>query len=192
MRAWLSDQIWEKLEKQIKELSTTQVRRHICFGIAKVLNEGNLHTEPLNHVVSPHHTWRVSNSDAFNLTRESMLAVVYAAEVTAFAKDLAEINKNPIPVLAIFPNDDRLNDWRSELATTHQQELGRLVTPRVVSVGSREHEFLLRYSFRDEEDGFPAGEVRERGREQRREYKGEWIKSLNSWLLCPIIGVAHA
>lgn len=180
-RAWLSDQIWERLDRQIREFNNSEVRKHICLGISKVLNEGNVVSQTINRISSAYISWKVSDTDPFNLTREGKLVVLYAVDSSSLIQDLSEINKNPMPVLVVFPSEDRLRDWRSEVVTTHRQELSRLVLPRVVNPGSREHDFLLRYSYRDEENGFPSNEVRDRGREQRREYEREWQKEMKGW-----------
>jgi hypothetical protein len=181
-RAWLSDQTWEKLDRQIKELNNTQVRQRICLGTAKVLNDSIQHYMNSREMSTTRISWKVGENDELHLTKEGKVSVIYASDTSSLIQDLTELNKNPVPVLVIFPNEERLKDWRAELALTRRQELDRLVIARVISAGSREHEFLLRYSYRDEDDGFQASEVRDRGKDLRREYEREWNNARKGWL----------
>jgi hypothetical protein len=184
VRTWLSDQTWELLDRKIKELNTTQVRQRICRGIAKVLIEsGRITLQSLSQVKNPSTAWKLSDSDPFSLTREGRLGVIYAVDTNTLIRDLSEINKKPFPVLVIFPSEERLKDLQETLAAMHRHELSRIIIPRIVSTGSREHEFLIRYSYRDENDGYQASEVRENGREHRREYEREWQNAQESWLV---------
>lgn len=179
---WLSDQRWEDLEKKIKELSITHRRQRICQGVAKTLYDTMPRTRKVKGVKNPYVALKLSEGDNLSVTRASALVILYAPDVSTAIGDLSTINKSlRAPVLLILPNDSQLHQWPRELAATHNQHLGVLAVPRVIDVAGREHEFLLRYAYRDEDDGFPASDVRDRGREQRREYEREWRRAIEDW-----------
>jgi len=180
--AWLSDQQWEDLGKQIKDLSTNQVRQQVCLGTAKTLFDILPMSQKTSGIKAPHVALKLSESDNLNLTKDNTLIILYAHDASTAISDLAEVNRTVRgPVLLIFPNDDELRKWQQELATTHNQHLAVLAIPRVVDVGGREHDFVLHYAYRDEKLGFPAGDVRERGSQQRREYEKEWKRAIDVW-----------
>lgn len=182
VRAWLSDLQWENLEKMIKDLSTTEARLKVCQGISKVLFDSPPRSQTLRGVSSPYLCLKLSDGERLSVTKESAIAILYASDVNTVIQDLKEIYKNtPIPVLLLFSSDEKLTDWRHELVTSHLQHLAALAITRVVEVGNREYEFLQKYSYRDENPGFPSGDVRERGRDQRSEYRREWERAIEGW-----------
>jgi hypothetical protein len=181
-RPWLSEQQWEKLEKQTKDLSITQIRQQICLSIGKILYDTLPKTHTVQRLTLPYTCLSLNDVDNLSVTKQNALIILYGIDASSVIHDLNEIQKNfPAPVLLVFSNDDKLRDWQQELINTRQQHLATLVIPRVVDIAGREHEFLLRYSFRDEEKGFPASEVRDRGREQRYEYQRDWTQEINEW-----------
>jgi len=180
---WLPDQTWEMLDKRIKEMSASQTRQRICVGAAKTLYSPlPAKTNPIPKVKSQHLITTLSDSDILSVTQSNSLVILYAYDPSETLNDLVEIRKNyNSPTLLIFASDEKLRAWRSELAVQHQSTFGVMAIPRVIEVASREHEYLLRYSFRDDPDGFSATEVRERGSQQRQEYQKIWQSEFNNW-----------
>ena len=87
-----------------------------------------------------------------------------------------------MPVLLIFDNRSAQESWEKHLEDTRQKQLAVPVIPRIIQPDTRESEFCIRYSFRDDPDGLKPSDVTPQGKQERDEFESYWEEDIKRWI----------
>jgi len=152
----------------------------LLLGIAKLLNEKIDIIEKRMEANRKQIILRVDERDLLNINPERKVAILKAGDPRQTLENLREIKG--MPIILVFESLGAQDAWEKHLEETRQKPLVVSVIPRVVQPDTREYEFCVRYSFRDEPDGFKSTDVSSQGKQEREEFKSYWEEDIQRWI----------
>lgn len=181
---WLQEPTWEQIITAI-DRTPDQNDQRLLRGIANVLFDApqpQSSPAPYPDVLSPCLVLKLESHESLNVTPRNQLVILKARETAeGIANDLKAIRQR-VPVLLVFARASDHDAFERYLHETHQQHLAVAVIPHVVEPQTREWEFYIRYSLRDQQGGFKTSDVNNKGRDLRNEFRDVLIDKFRQWL----------
>lgn len=176
---WLPEQQWEAMLRKIDDTPAENQAR-LLLGIAKLLNDKVDIIEKRIEANRRQIILKVDERDLLNMNPDRKVAILKAGDPRQTIENLREIKG--MPIILVFDSRGSQEVWEKFLEETHQSQLAVPVIPRVVQPDTREYEFCIRYSFRDEPDGFKPSDITLQGKQEREEFKSYWGEDIQHWI----------
>ncbi|MGH2503263.1 MAG: hypothetical protein ACRDID_12200, partial [Ktedonobacterales bacterium] len=181
---WLREPEWERVIGVI-ERSPDQNDRRLLQGVANVLfdtPQPQTAPEPYPDVKGQRLTLKLESHELFNVTTRNQLVLLQARQTLSDIADDLRVIGQRVPVLLIFDRPGLLDAWERYIEESHERHLMVSVIAHVVEPQTREWEFYVRYALRDAQDGFKLGDVSERGKDLRDEFRHVLHDQFRQWL----------
>lgn len=181
---WLSETTWEQVITTI-DRTPDQNDQRLLRGIANVLfdtPQPQSSPAPYPDVLAPCLALKLESHEWMNVTPRNQLVILKARETAHGIADDLKSMRQRVPVLLIFTRASDRDMFERHLQETHQQHLAVAVIPHVIEPQTREWEFYVRFALRDQQGGFKANDINNKGRELRNEFRDVLHDKFKQWL----------